>query len=508
MVDIDDIPDFPDLPGQRPTPGAPMAPGSPPAPVAVVLVTSPLDRQYTNIALNRAAVDTFIAAEIAGGRAFQTTVDRWAPWGPLQLQLGYGAAVVYNYARFTIGTRSWYAFLDADYLNLTDSVFTPTVDAWTTYDLSVGYSTVLRSHVAVAASSGGDIGYCLEPEDFTPGDLVGYAAYQADPLGTPRVLVISTTDLRADPFVPVDDDIADTATDFITTTQAVGAIEAPGLPLTDPISYSYSVGGDYDDLLYYPYAASAGLSAGNTMYRPRAVGATPSLVDGIPAEGGAFLYASVGAAITHLSKLAHTPWIADGIQRAILVPGGSGGGLAPVDLSPRDAVPDTSGSPSYQASFSTEISYDTTLAADWTAGLPSEYGAWTKLRTAPYSAIQIGDRLGSTSDYDPQAIVGLGSLRLHMEGVFHPDVDVAAWLVGAGGTSAPNTPMDVPLGADLPHYAVGRDSAIGPQAAGLSAERSQSILDMLLGLQRAGVDNSFTLASAYTATQYAIGEAV
>lgn len=503
MVDIENIPDFPGRPGQRPTPGAPSAV----SPVAVVLVTAPLDREYRNIALNRAAVDTFIAAEIAGGRAYETTVERWSPWSSLQLQLSYQAAAVFNYARFTIGTRAWYAFLDADYLNLTDSIFTPAADAWTTYGPSVGYSTVRRGHVAVAAASGGDIGYCLEPEDFTPGDLVGYSAYQPDPLGTPRVLVISTTDLRADPFVQVDDDTANTAADNINSVLVTGAIEGRD-PLTR-IPFSYSVGSSaYDDLLYYPYAASAGLAPGNTMFRPRAVGATPSLVDGIPAEGGAFLYSSVGAAVTHLSKLAHTPWIADGIQRAILVPGGSGGGLGPVDLSPRDAVPDTSGSPSYQASFSTAIDYDTTLAADWTSGLPSAYGDWTKLRTAPYSGIKIADRMGSTTDHDPQAVTGLGSLRLHFEGVFHPDVDVASWIVGAGGTSAPSSPTTVPLGVELPHFAVGRDSVVGPQAAGLSAERSQSIVELLTAMQRAGVDNSFTQSSAYTAAQYALAEAI
>jgi hypothetical protein len=504
MVDIGDIPDFPDSPGQRPTPGAP----SDVTPLAVVLVTAALDREYLNMALNAAAVDAFIAAQVAADLAYSTTVERWSPWSPLQLEIPLAVAARYNYARFSVGGRSWYGFLDADYLNLTTTVYTVTPDAWTTYGPTIGYSTVLRAHVAVAASAAGDIGFCLEPEDFSPGALVGYSEYQADPLGTAKVLVISTTDLRADPFVAVDADRADTAADFIPSAETDGDIVAPITIGTDA-SFHYQVGntGDgYDDPFFYPYADSAGLSSGNTMYRPIAVGATPSTVDGIPAEGGAFLYASIGAAVTHLSKLAHAPWIADGIQRAMLVPGGSAGGLAPVDLSPRDAVPDTSGAPTYEATFSTSLSSTTVLTGDWTAGLPADYGVWTKLRTAPFSNIQLGDRAGSTDDHDPQAIVGLGALQLHFEGVFFPNLDVVSWLVGAEGVSDANTPMGVPIRADLPAFAVGRDSVLAGQAAGLSAERSQSIIDLLTAVQRAGADRSFTLASSYLATTYAVAE--
>lgn len=504
MVDIYDIPDFPGQPGQRPTPGAPPDV----SPVEVVLLVSPLDREYRNVALNAVAVDAFIAAEITAGRAYSTTVERWSPWSPLQLPLDFATGSAFNYGRFSIGGRHWYAFLDADYLNLTDTVFAPTADLWTTYGPTIGYSMVLRGHVAVAASSGGDIGYCLEPEDFTPGDLVGYAAYQTDPLGSPQVLVISTTDLRADPFVTVDSDTGDTASEMSATLQTSGTIEAPQ-PVGDAAEYAYTIGlGTYEDEFYYPYAEFTGLVPGNTMYRPRAFGAIPSLVDGMAAEGGAFLYPSVGAAITHLSKLAHAPWISDGIQRAILVPGGTGSGSAAVNLTPRDNVPDFTGAPTYHSSYSTAVDYNVTLAADWTAGLPADYDTWTKLRTGPYSAIQIGDRLGSTSDFDPQSIVGLGSLRLHVQGVFHPELDVAAWIVGAGGMSDPNHPMPIPVGVELPHYAVGRDSVLATQAAGLAAERSQSIVTMLTALQKANVDTSFTLASAFTASQFAIAEGV
>jgi murein DD-endopeptidase MepM/ murein hydrolase activator NlpD len=656
VVDIDDIPDFPGKPGQRPVVGAPPTV----TPVAVVLVNAPLDRDYRNVALNRAAVDTFIAAEIVAGRAHQQTVERWSPWGDLQIQLGFGPAAEFNYARMTIGGVDWYGFIDAEYLNLTATRYTVTRDVWTTYGPTIGYSTVVRGHVAVAASAAGDIGYCLEPETFTPGDLIGYASYATDPLATARVLVISTTDLRADPFVLVDPDVADTTSNVAGQTLATGEVEGQQ-PVGGPVGFAYVVGSDsYDDLFYYPYAGegpspsnvfywpfepstwninnghpedefrtvarpthtgkdmgygianiegtpirsigdgvviaagstvswgyrvivqhpngywsgyahmyappsvtvgqdvvagtilggigSTGDSTGNhlhfaiwsysvddyidpndfmaeynpddlvvgddpppggsDLYRPYATGATPSLVDGILAEGGAFVYPSIGAAASHLSKLAHAPWVADGIQRALLIPGGSGGGFAPVDLSPRDTVPEFDGVPTYEASITTEIAYDVTLAADWTAGLPADYAQWTKLRTGPFSEVQIADRLGAVSEFGPQDIVGLGSLRVRFEGVFHPEADVAAWIVGAGGTTAEVRPTRVPVGVDLPHFAVGRDSVLAGQAAGLAAERSQSVIDMVLALQRTGVDYAFTQAATFTATQYAIAEAI
>lgn len=662
MVGLADIPDFDKspgvpLPGQRPAVGA--APTV--TPVAVVLVSCPLDREYRNVALNAATVDAYIAAEVVAGRAHSTTVERWSPWSTLQIQLGIAAASGYNYARMTVDGRSWYGFLDAEYLNLTATQYNVTPDHWTTYGPTIGYSNVVRGHVAVAASAAGDIGYCLEPEPFTPGDLIGYASHTPDPLGTPRVLVISTTDLRAEPFVEVDDDIADTMGNPITQTQANGSIEAPQ-PVGDPQGFPYAVGSStYDDLFYYPYAGdspvpvesyywpfapstwnvnnghpedefrsagrpthsgkdmgygianiegtpiksigpgtviyaaygssygwsvrvqhpngyyshyahmcdpgpsvavgqvvaagtvlggigSTGESTGNHLhfgiwnlalddwinpndfmamfnpddlvvgdegptsappqYRPYATGATPSLVDGLIAEGGAFLYPSVGAAISHLSRLAHAPWIADGIQRVLLLPGGSSGGYDAVDLSPRDAVPDFGGAPTYVSSISTAIGSEVVLAADWASALPGAYDVWTKLRTGPYSAVQIADRLGGVSEFDPQEVVGMGSLRVRFEGVFYPEADVAAWIVGAGGSIDNATPTRVPVGADFAHYAVGRDSVLASQAAGLSAERSQSIYDMILAMQRAVSDTSFTQSSAFTASQYAIAEAI
>ena len=191
-----------------------------------------------------------------------------------------------------------------------------------------------------------------------------------------------------------------------------------------------------------------------------------------------------------------------------LIPGGSGGGNGATNLTPTDTIGSFAGAPSWSASVTTEIDTTVLLTNDWTNGLPSAYDAWTKLRTGPFSAVQIADRLGAASEFDPQEIVGLGALVLALTGVFHPEADVAAWIVGAGGSAAESTPMRVPVAVDMPHYAVGRDSVLAAQAAGLSAERSQSVVDLLLAMQKANADQTFTLASANTAASFAIAEGV
>jgi len=495
---IEDIPDFPGMPGQRPAPGVPPTVAS----VSVVIVTAPLDPDYRNVALNAAAVDAFIQAEIDGGRAHVDSVERWSPWSNLQLELGWAAGAKFNYGRFEVGGRKWYGFLSAQYLNLNDTTYVVTPDAWTTYAPTLGYSTIARGHVAVAASAAGDIGYCLEPEPFTPGPLTGYAGYGVDPLGTPRVLVVSTTDLRADPFVPVDDDETTTTDPISVSPHASGTI-TPHVTVNSQ-DYHYSIGqtsgAGYEDPFYYPYAD------GDAMMRPLAVGATPSIIDGIVAEGGAFLYGSVGAAITHLSKLAHTPWIADGIQRVLLLPGGGAGGNGAVDLSPVDGIPDTSGAPAYVSNLTTASQSTQTLAADWAASLPGDYADWTKLRTAPYSSVQIADRLGAANEYEPQEL-GTAALQVVIQAAFYPEADVAVWVV-SNGAAAPRKPMSAPVGALMSHYAVGRDRVFASEAAPVAANRAQSLIDMLTAIQHANVDNTFTLSSSYLATGYAALEAV
>jgi hypothetical protein len=486
---------------------------APPLLADVVLVNAPLDPSHANVGLNRDAYDTFIEAEIDAGRAWNSAdhgqIQMLDPEHDLVLPIKFEDALTfYNYGRVTINDRAWYVFYSPRYLNKTSTRFVADIDEFPSFSWSLGYSHVQRSHYAVAASAAGDISYCLEPEPVPASQLVGYSGYNHDPLGTAAVLVISTVDLRADAFVPVDNDVADTASSFVTDTFASGTVDAPQ-PVGAPQPFPYVFGNDtYEDPFYYPYAASPGLSTGNQMYRPFVTGATPSLVDGIAAEGGAFVYSSIAAYVDHMAQLAHTPWMVGGISRAVLIPGGSGGSFGPTTLSPYDEVVPSTGAPTYHETYSTSIGYDVELAADWLTSLPAAYSAWTKLRTAPFSSIELGNRQGAVREVEPQLIPGLGALQLHIEGAFHPEADVAAWLTNAGGTSAANEPMEIPLDADLPHFEVGRDAAFAPHAASTSAQRSQSIFDMLMSIQRASVDNTFTLSSSFMATQYAIAEAI
>lgn len=201
-VTIEDIPDFPGLPGQRPTPG-----DSPTVvPIEVVLIKCNLDKGYLNMSLGSTGVDAMIAAKVAAGEAYENTVERWSPWSSLQIELDFASAVGFNYARFTIGDRSWYAFLDAEYLDLTVTLFNCTEDAWTTYGPTVGYSLVSRAHVAVAASQDDTYGdlFLTAPEPIEAPPVRG--VLDAPLLGSHpsewTVLVVSANDLRGGEFGP------------------------------------------------------------------------------------------------------------------------------------------------------------------------------------------------------------------------------------------------------------------------------------------------------------------
>jgi murein DD-endopeptidase MepM/ murein hydrolase activator NlpD len=197
VVNIGDIPDFPNLPGQRPTVGE--TPDV--SPVPVVLVYAPIDSDGAATPINAAAVDAYISAEITAGRAHSTTVERWSPWGDLQLQLGFKIGSGYNYARFTLADGSkWYAYLDAEYLNLTDTRYRVSPDDWTTYAPALGYSMVRRGHVAVAASQSDTYGdqFLLEPEPIDAPPVWGAVNGDAldDALSTWTAVVVSANDLR------------------------------------------------------------------------------------------------------------------------------------------------------------------------------------------------------------------------------------------------------------------------------------------------------------------------
>lgn len=202
MVDIADIPDFPNQPGQRPTPGAP----TPVVPIPVVLVNAPLDAAGEATPINAAAVDAYIAAEVAANRAFSTTVERWSPWSELDMPLGFAAASQYNYARMTIDGMNFYGYLTAVYQNLTTTTYQVTPDDCATYPYTLGYSTVLRGHVAVAASQSDPYGdqYLTTPEpiDAPPTRSVLDGSILNSSTSAWKVLVVSTNDLRGSGDTP------------------------------------------------------------------------------------------------------------------------------------------------------------------------------------------------------------------------------------------------------------------------------------------------------------------
>jgi hypothetical protein len=496
---------------------------NPPQFVTITLVNAPVDPDHLNVGLGKAAYDTFIDAQVAatvdpstpGGDAWVLPdVLLYDPEHDLVGDIDFETAIrLYNYGRIdTPSGRSWYVFYTPVYTNPDATTFRADLDEFPSFDWELGYSQVERSHAAAAAASNAANlptawTYCMEPEPFTTAELISYGGYEHDPLGDAAVLVVSATDLRADPFVAVDSDVVDTMQDIITNPQATGTVVADD-PAGGSLSLNYNVGnGTYDDLFYYPYAAGAGIGGGQ-MYRPFATGASPSMIDGIAAEGGAFVYDSVLAYVEHMALLAHAPWIAEGIARAVPIPGGSGGSGAGAALTPWDHVESTAGSAVYHSTLGTATSDDTVLTSDFRENLPGSYATWVKLTSAPFTEIQIGNRLGSSENYAPQGFGNMPELRLHTEAAYYPQADVAVWLTDANFGAAQNDPMDVPVAADLPHFTVGRDAAFAGGAAGIAAERAQSDFDMLLAEQRALVDNIFTLSSTYMATQYAIAETI
>jgi hypothetical protein len=214
------------------------------------------------------------------------------------------------------------------------------------------------------------------------------------------------------------------------------------------------------------------------------------------------------AYLEHMALLAHTPWMVGGIKQATPIPGGAAGIGSGAPLTPWDHIESTAGAPTYHPTYTTATSADVVLAADFRSSLPGSYSDWVKLTTAPYTVIQIGDRLGSSQDYAPQNFATAPQLRLHTEATYHPQADVAVWLTDANYGAAQNSPIGVPIAVDLPQFEVGRDAAYAGGAANIAAERAQSVYDMFLTEQRALVDNDYTLSSTYTATQYAIAETI
>jgi hypothetical protein len=391
MVSIEDIPAFPGQPGQNPIPGAPPSV----VPIAVVLVTAPLDREYRNIALNAAAVDAFIAAEVAGGRAHSENVERWSPWSDLPLQLDFAAAAGFNYGRFTIGERSWYAFLSATYLNLNDTLFAVDADNWTTYGPTIGYGMVERGHVAVAAAAdAGDVygnQYLTAPEPIDAPPVQGVLA--ADILGSGAsgwtVLVISANDLRGTGGLRF----------FELHTEASEIMQAAGLASSATITHDGTVQFTIADA-DYPWTEGGVVGIDNPEVAVPFVTASPvSTIDGVAAGGGVYLFTPRGFA-RYMTIMQGAPWITSGIVDVRLVPDWAVGGGGDAAFSATVPTQDPGSGlwaeagdiPNFTAAVtSATVSED--VLNGWRATVLAAVGAtgWTKLVTSQFTDLLVGN---------------------------------------------------------------------------------------------------------------------
>ena len=388
MVDIGDIPDFPGQPGQRPTPGDPAAV----SPVAIVLVTAPLDAEYRNVALNAAAVDAFIAAEVGGGRAYSTTIERWSPWAPLQVELPIETAAAYNYGRFTIGGRHWYGFLSAEYLNLTDTRYTVQGDEWTTYGPTLGYSMIERGHVAVAASVGDTYGdkYLTAPEPIEAPPVRGIlnaAVLGSGPAGW-TVLVISTNDLRGGAGYPF----------FDGHDQGIAISDAAGIASAATVDSSGTVQFHIADALYPWTVGGAGHSDPNVQV-PKVEPSPVSTIDGVSAGGGVYLFTPSGFA-EYMTIMQGAPWVISGIVAVRLVPTwaiGAGGNhsfsavVPPLDPA-AGAWAAAAAIPTFHAALVTSTATEAVLN-NWRTSVLSAVGAggFRKILTAQFTDILLGN---------------------------------------------------------------------------------------------------------------------
>lgn len=388
MVDIGDIPDFPGLPGQRPSPGAP----ADVVPLPLVLVAAPLDAEYQNVALDAAAVDAFIEAEIAGERAYVTTVERWSPWGPAQVALPIEEAAQYNYGRFTIGERHWYAFLSAEYLNLTTTVYQVQRDDWTTYGPALGYSMIERGHIAVAASQDDTYGaqYLTAPEPIDAPPVRG--AMVADVLGSGAgswtVLVISANDLRGGGGLPF----------FNLHAEADQITGAADLASAATIDSDGVVQATIPDAAY-PWTAGGTPGPAPVVYVPKVTASEGSTIDGVAAGGGVYLFTPAGFA-EYMTIMQGAPWVTAGISDVRLVPtwaisGGGGGSFTPATPS-LDPLSGSWGAAAGIPVFRGVVVSATTsvdVLDGWRETLLAAEGAtiFRKLVTAQFSEILLGN---------------------------------------------------------------------------------------------------------------------
>lgn len=465
------------------------------APAEFVLVNAPLDVDYNNIAINRAAVDAYIQGEINAGRHRSGSIANWNPNGPVKLSGTYAEISQFNYARATINGRTWYSFVTVEYVTLEVTRITMVIDVFNSYpNYRIGESDVEQGHVAVAASLNDTFGdqYLTESEPIEVGELETVEVHDWDAFGGAyNVAVISTTTLDS-AFAFEKESIVDEPYERVPMAQMTSALgqneQIPGIATqvagTIPSGSWPLPGNDASYLVGYP----AGLERmpypwvdGTDIMIPARRSPRPSKINGVPQAGGLYVYASMAAYQYHMSVLARVPWVAEGIQKAYLIPAGLYGAAgADTDRTPevisngsygviRNLLIDSASLPLYKAS----VSYgggDVTLRSNFRDIFVS--GIWRKLAVSQFANVEFTDRNGSVMTLAPERIktnnAGFTFERTAME-----SGELTLYPNGYGGGS--ETPLHVGYNSSLPHYLSGFASAFYHQAIPHAVSRGLAV---------------------------------
>lgn len=384
---------------------------NPPAFATVVLINCPLDPDHRNAPLNAAAVDTFIAEQVAAGLAYTNdAINIQNPFHDLDLGMPYEDAVdFYNYGRLTIGTRSWYIFYTPEYLNKTTTRFVADIDEWPSYQWSLGYSMIERGHIAVAASTSDTYGnnYLTAPEPIDSPPVQGVlsanilAGSPADPNDW-TVIVVSANNLSGNGtstpyFQPhINSDSIGQASGY--ATQATANKAGDNQITVAGANYPWSVG-------------DSTTGDGFTAYIPHVVAAPMSTIDGVAAGGGVYLFTMEGFA-EYATIMQGAPWIIAGISDMRLVPswavsGGGSSGFTP-EAPPESPTGSAWNTAAGIPNFVGELTTDTTSAAvlsgwrDTALADMDQASWWLKLLTSQFTEIRVGNG-DSMRSFKPEA---------------------------------------------------------------------------------------------------------
>ena len=398
-----------------------------PASASVVLVkgnATPSNRPRT-----AAIADAYITAELAAGRAYQTTVNHWNPMGALQLPIGLADSTEYSYVRVTLLGNKWYGFITSSYLNKTVSVFDIHIDRLATYGATLGHSTVLRGHVAVAASQSDTYGdqYCLEPEPIAVSSIENEYSSTSSNLLDPNnssVAVISTANLNAmylkDHF-NYDSGIRgyfwDTAValepiprDPGSSWSQVPVINRPpagsiGIP-TGP-DFVFDQGVDNILGLNNPFAESTGDTGIPFVYNvPFFVNTEASKIDGVVQAGGLYIFETIECYNMWMASARFCPWVTDNIKAAYLIPKGHYGVTGATTVLPYANAFTIAGAaaandvPIKFQSVTTSTNSSVSIS-NWRDNLLAAHGAakYRKIITSQFTSIQLSDRNSTVRIY-------------------------------------------------------------------------------------------------------------